>query len=94
MQVTHLKTYSVPIAAVQPPSGWRRGLRGTPPNGEGAMLRIGTARPSTCADSSTLRSAAGGACRPELMTRRSPATWSSTLRKPQQVRNTRERGDI
>ena len=43
MQVTHLKSYWVPIAAAQPPSGWRRGLRGAPPNGEGAMLRIGPA---------------------------------------------------
>ena len=72
MQVTQLKTYSIRIAAVQPPSGWRRGLWAAPPDGEGAMLRIGTARPSTCADSSTLQIAAGRPCRPEPMTRRSP----------------------
>ena len=43
MQITHLETYSVPIAGAQPTFAWRRGLRGAPPDGEGAVLRIGTA---------------------------------------------------
>ena len=42
MQITHVETYSVPIAGVQPPFAWRHGLRGAPPDGEGAVLRIGT----------------------------------------------------
>jgi L-alanine-DL-glutamate epimerase-like enolase superfamily enzyme len=43
MQITHLETYSVPIAGAQPTFAWRHGLRGAPPDGEGAALRIGTA---------------------------------------------------
>jgi L-alanine-DL-glutamate epimerase-like enolase superfamily enzyme len=43
MKITHVESYSVPIAGVQPPFAWRRGLRGAPPDGEGAVLRIGTA---------------------------------------------------
>jgi L-alanine-DL-glutamate epimerase-like enolase superfamily enzyme len=42
-RITHLESYSVPIAGVNPPFAWRRGLRGSPPDGEGAVLRIGTA---------------------------------------------------
>jgi L-alanine-DL-glutamate epimerase-like enolase superfamily enzyme len=42
VRITHLETYSVPIAGAQPPFAWRRGLRGAPPDGEGAVLRIGT----------------------------------------------------
>ena len=62
MRIMHLKTHLGPVAAAQPPSGWRRGLRGAPPDGKGAMLRIGTVWPSTCADSSTLLRASGRAC--------------------------------
>ena len=43
MQITHLEAYSVPIAGAQPTFAWRNGLRGAPPDGEGAVLRIGTA---------------------------------------------------
>jgi L-alanine-DL-glutamate epimerase-like enolase superfamily enzyme len=43
MQITHVETYAVPIAGAQPPFAWRKGLRGNPPDGEGAVLRIGTA---------------------------------------------------
>src|ERR1041384_3735801 len=43
MQITHLESYSVPIAGAQPTFAWRQGLRGAPPDGEGAVLRIGTA---------------------------------------------------
>ena len=42
MRVTHVESYSVPVAGVTPPFAWRRGLRGSPPDGEGAVLRIGT----------------------------------------------------
>ena len=42
MRITHLEAYSVRIAGVQPSFRWRRGLRGAPPDGEGAVLRIGT----------------------------------------------------
>jgi L-alanine-DL-glutamate epimerase-like enolase superfamily enzyme len=43
MRITHVESFSVPIAGVAPPFAWRRGLRGGPPDGEGAVLRIGTA---------------------------------------------------
>jgi L-alanine-DL-glutamate epimerase-like enolase superfamily enzyme len=42
VRITHLESYSVPIPGVTPPFAWRRGLRGGPPDGEGAVLRIGT----------------------------------------------------
>ena len=42
MRITHIETYSVPIAGAQPPFAWRQGLRGAPPDGEGGVLRIGT----------------------------------------------------
>ena len=42
MRITHIETYSVPIAGAQPPFAWRQGLRGGPPDGEGGVLRIGT----------------------------------------------------
>jgi L-alanine-DL-glutamate epimerase-like enolase superfamily enzyme len=42
MQITHVESYSVPIAGPQPPFAWRRGLRGGPPDGEGGVLRICT----------------------------------------------------
>jgi L-alanine-DL-glutamate epimerase-like enolase superfamily enzyme len=43
MQITHVETYPVRMAGAQPPFAWRRGLRGSPPDGDGAVLRIGTA---------------------------------------------------
>src|ERR671937_794493 len=42
LRITHLETYAVPIAGAQPTFAWRQGLRGAPPDGEGAVLRIGT----------------------------------------------------
>src|ERR1044071_9482253 len=42
MRITHIETYAVPIPGAQPPFAWRQGLRGAPPVGEGAVLRIGT----------------------------------------------------
>lgn len=42
MRITHLESYSVPIWGVDPPFVWRRGLRGSPPDGQGAALRICT----------------------------------------------------
>jgi L-alanine-DL-glutamate epimerase-like enolase superfamily enzyme len=41
-RITHLECYSIPIAGVNPPFAWRHGLRGSPPDGHGAVLRIGT----------------------------------------------------
>src|SRR5829696_4012676 len=43
MRITHVESYAVRIAGVSPPFAWRQGLRGSPPDGEGAVLRIGTA---------------------------------------------------
>jgi L-alanine-DL-glutamate epimerase-like enolase superfamily enzyme len=42
MRITHVESYAVPIAGSQPTFKWRRGLRGAPPDGAGAVLRIGT----------------------------------------------------
>jgi L-alanine-DL-glutamate epimerase-like enolase superfamily enzyme len=42
MRVTHLESYPVPVAGANPAFAWRRGLRGGPPDGNGAVLRIGT----------------------------------------------------
>ncbi len=43
MRITHIESYPVRIAGVSPSFVWRHGLRGAPPDGEGAVLRIGTA---------------------------------------------------
>jgi L-alanine-DL-glutamate epimerase-like enolase superfamily enzyme len=40
--ITHLESYPVRMPGASPPFAWRRGLRGGPPDGEGAVLRIGT----------------------------------------------------
>ncbi|HLJ67016.1 MAG TPA: enolase C-terminal domain-like protein [Chloroflexota bacterium] len=42
MRITHVESYSVPVTGVMPPFAWRKGLRGSPPDGEGALLRICT----------------------------------------------------
>jgi L-alanine-DL-glutamate epimerase-like enolase superfamily enzyme len=42
MRITHVESYAVPIAGVRPTFAWRFGLRGAPPDGTGAVLRIGT----------------------------------------------------
>ncbi len=41
-RITHIEAYSVRIPGVNPSFAWRRGLRGSPPDGDGAVLRIGT----------------------------------------------------
>ena len=43
MRITHVESYPVRISGASPPFAWRQGLRGGPPDGEGAVLRIGTA---------------------------------------------------
>src|SRR5579872_1589901 len=42
MRITHVESYSVAVPGVRPPFAWRKGLRGSPPDGEGALLRICT----------------------------------------------------
>lgn len=42
MRISHVEAYSVPVHGAQPSFAWRRGLRGAPPDGFGAVLRIGT----------------------------------------------------
>src|SRR3954462_3777726 len=42
MRISHVEAYAVPIAGVSPTFAWRHGLRGAPPDGEGAVLRIVT----------------------------------------------------
>src|SRR3954463_3137748 len=42
MRISHVEAYAVPIAGVSPTFAWRQGLRGAPPDGEGAVLRIAT----------------------------------------------------
>src|SRR4051812_47950434 len=42
MRISHVEAYAVPIAGVTPAFAWRQGLRGAPPDGEGAVLRIVT----------------------------------------------------
>jgi L-alanine-DL-glutamate epimerase-like enolase superfamily enzyme len=42
MRITHVEAHRVRIPEPQPPFGWRRGLLGGPPGGEGAVLRLGT----------------------------------------------------
>jgi len=42
VRITHVETYRVPLPAAQPPFSWRRGLLGSAPDGEAAVLRIGT----------------------------------------------------
>jgi L-alanine-DL-glutamate epimerase-like enolase superfamily enzyme len=42
VRITSVEAYSVRIPGTQPPFAWRAGLRGSPPEGDGAVLRIGT----------------------------------------------------
>lgn len=42
MRITHVESYRISVPAVSPPFAWRRGLLGSPPSGQGAVLRIGT----------------------------------------------------
>lgn len=42
MKITHLETSRVRIPAAHPPFAWRNGLSGSPGDGDGIVLRIGT----------------------------------------------------
>ena len=42
MRITHVEAYRIQQPATDPPFAWRRGLLGSPPAGEVAVLRIGT----------------------------------------------------
>jgi L-alanine-DL-glutamate epimerase-like enolase superfamily enzyme len=42
MKITHVESVRVHVPAVDPPYRWRNGLAGSPPAGDGAVLRIGT----------------------------------------------------
>ncbi|HWT25399.1 MAG TPA: enolase C-terminal domain-like protein [Solirubrobacteraceae bacterium] len=42
MRITHVEAHRVRIPPPDPPFGWRRGLLGGPPGGEGGVLRIAT----------------------------------------------------
>src|SRR5215212_8438454 len=42
MRISHVEVFAVPIAGTSPTFAWRQGLRGAPPDGEGAVLRITT----------------------------------------------------
>ena len=42
MRITHVESFRVPLPGAQPPFVWRRGLLGSSPDGEAAVLRIGT----------------------------------------------------
>jgi L-alanine-DL-glutamate epimerase-like enolase superfamily enzyme len=42
MRIADVESYSVRISGANPPFGWRRGLRGSPPDGEAAVLRVCT----------------------------------------------------
>lgn len=42
MRITSVESFPVALPAVDPPFAWRDGLLGSPPAGEGAVLRIGT----------------------------------------------------
>jgi L-alanine-DL-glutamate epimerase-like enolase superfamily enzyme len=42
MRITHVESYRIQVPAADPPFVWRQGLLGSPPAGEGAVLRIGT----------------------------------------------------
>ena len=42
MKITHVEVHRVRVPAADPPFRWRHGLGGSPPAGDGAVLRIGT----------------------------------------------------
>ncbi|WP_127355442.1 enolase C-terminal domain-like protein [Actinacidiphila soli] len=42
MRITHVESFRVPLPGPRPPFVWRRGLLGSAPDGEAAVLRIGT----------------------------------------------------
>jgi L-alanine-DL-glutamate epimerase-like enolase superfamily enzyme len=42
VRITHVETFRVPLPGPRPAFAWRRGLLGSGPDGEAAVLRIGT----------------------------------------------------
>jgi L-alanine-DL-glutamate epimerase-like enolase superfamily enzyme len=42
MRITHVESHRIHVPAADPPFRWRDGLAGSPPTGDGAVLRIGT----------------------------------------------------
>lgn len=42
MRITSVETFRIPLPGAQPPFGWRQGLLGSAPDGEAAVLRVGT----------------------------------------------------
>jgi L-alanine-DL-glutamate epimerase-like enolase superfamily enzyme len=42
VRISHVESYRVPLPGADPAFGWRRGLLGSSPDGEAAVLRIGT----------------------------------------------------
>ncbi|MFE2425270.1 enolase C-terminal domain-like protein [Streptomyces sp. NPDC059373] len=42
MQITHVESFRIPLPGARPPFVWRKGLLGSSPDGEAAVLRIGT----------------------------------------------------
>ncbi|MDX6355584.1 MAG: hypothetical protein QOF98_2487 [Streptomyces sp.] len=42
MHITHVESFRVPLPGATPPFVWRKGLLGSAPDGEAAVLRIGT----------------------------------------------------
>jgi L-alanine-DL-glutamate epimerase-like enolase superfamily enzyme len=42
VRITHVETFRVPLPGATPPFVWRRGLLGSSPDGQAAVLRIGT----------------------------------------------------
>jgi hypothetical protein len=42
MKITHVEVHRIDVPPADPPFKWRRGLAGSAPVGDGAVLRIGT----------------------------------------------------
>jgi L-alanine-DL-glutamate epimerase-like enolase superfamily enzyme len=42
VRITHVESFRVPMPGARPPFVWRKGLLGSAPDGEAAVLRIGT----------------------------------------------------
>ena len=42
VRISHVESFRVPLPGHRPPFAWRRGLLGSAPDGEAAVLRIGT----------------------------------------------------
>lgn len=42
MRISHVESFRIPLPGAKPPFVWRKGLLGSTPDGEAAVLRIGT----------------------------------------------------